>query len=199
MVWLLGRLCTCVCLYAEVRRACAWAIGTAGEYSSPSDSGRVQRRLGARAAMQFTVRRSAVVAPPSSGGVASAAGRTSPGAGKLTGGGTGVRAAGAFSAGRWAHVSPPPVLPVSQFGSREAFDHAVQVVALTAHKETPGGSFVEGRAPLPWRGCLWLAAHALIFSIHRSHSLSFTRAQGIPKYKIGFGRGRGWESWGKFG
>jgi hypothetical protein len=24
--------------------------------------------------------------------------------------------------------------------------------------------------------------------IHRSHSISFTRAQGIPKYKIGFGR-----------
>ncbi len=26
--------------------------------------------------------------------------------------------------------------------------------------------------------------------IHRSHSVSFTRAQGIPKYKIGFGRGK---------
>jgi hypothetical protein len=26
------------------------------------------------------------------------------------------------------------------------------------------------------------------FLIHRSHSISFTRAQGIPKYKIGFGR-----------
>jgi hypothetical protein len=160
----------CVCmpcgsvydLFAEVRRACAWAIGTAGEYSSPFDSGQVQRPLGARAGMQFTVRRSAVATSPSSGGVASAAGRTSPGAGKLTGGGTGVRAAGAFSAGRWAHVSSPPVLPVSQFNSREAFDHAVQVVALTAHKETPGGSFVEGRAPLPWHRCQWLGAHALI-------------------------------------
>jgi hypothetical protein len=35
--------------------------------------------------------------------------------------------------------------------------------------------------------------------IHRSHSISFARAQGIPKYKIGFGRGKGWESWGKIG
>jgi hypothetical protein len=26
------------------------------------------------------------------------------------------------------------------------------------------------------------------FLIHRFHSISFTRAQGIPKYKIGFGR-----------
>jgi hypothetical protein len=32
------------------------------------------------------------------------------------------------------------------------------------------------------------------FHIRRSHSISFTRAQGIPKYKIGFGRGKGWES-----
>ncbi len=35
--------------------------------------------------------------------------------------------------------------------------------------------------------------------IRWSHSISFTRAQGIPKYKIGFGRGKGWESWGKIG
>jgi hypothetical protein len=28
----------------------------------------------------------------------------------------------------------------------------------------------------------------IFFLIHRSHSISFTRAQGIPKYKIGFGR-----------
>jgi hypothetical protein len=28
------------------------------------------------------------------------------------------------------------------------------------------------------------------FSYHRFHSISFTRAQGIPKYKIGFGRER---------
>ncbi len=34
------------------------------------------------------------------------------------------------------------------------------------------------------------------FLIRRSHSISFTRAQGTPKYKIGFGRGKGWESWG---
>ena len=27
-----------------------------------------------------------------------------------------------------------------------------------------------------------------VFIIHRFHSISFTRAQGIPKYKIGFGR-----------
>jgi hypothetical protein len=31
----------------------------------------------------------------------------------------------------------------------------------------------------------------------RSHSISFARAQGIPKYKIGFERGKGWEGWGK--
>ena len=29
---------------------------------------------------------------------------------------------------------------------------------------------------------------AFFFLIHRSHSKSFTRAQGIPKYTIGFGR-----------
>ena len=28
----------------------------------------------------------------------------------------------------------------------------------------------------------------VFFLIHRSHSISFTRAQGIPKYKIRFGR-----------
>ena len=33
----------------------------------------------------------------------------------------------------------------------------------------------------------------------RSHSISLTRAQGVPKYMIGFGRGKGWESWGKTG
>ena len=33
------------------------------------------------------------------------------------------------------------------------------------------------------------------FLVRRSHSIIFTRAQGIPKYKIGFGRGRVWESW----
>jgi hypothetical protein len=31
-------------------------------------------------------------------------------------------------------------------------------------------------------------ATTFFFLIHRSHSISFTRAQGIPKYKIGFGR-----------
>ncbi len=30
----------------------------------------------------------------------------------------------------------------------------------------------------------------IFFLMHRSHSISFTRAQGIPKYKIGFGRGK---------
>jgi hypothetical protein len=34
-----------------------------------------------------------------------------------------------------------------------------------------------------------LASGAFFFLIHRSHSISFTRAQGIPKYKVGFGRG----------
>ena len=29
---------------------------------------------------------------------------------------------------------------------------------------------------------------SIFFLIHRSHSISFTKAQGIPKYKIGFGR-----------
>ena len=33
-----------------------------------------------------------------------------------------------------------------------------------------------------------LPAPAFFSLIHRSHSISFTRAQGIPKYKIGFGR-----------
>ena len=32
-------------------------------------------------------------------------------------------------------------------------------------------------------GCIFF-----FFLIHRSHSISFTRAQGIPKYKIRFGR-----------
>jgi hypothetical protein len=35
--------------------------------------------------------------------------------------------------------------------------------------------------------------------IHRSLSISFTRAQDIPKFMMGFGRGKGWESWGKIG
>jgi hypothetical protein len=30
-----------------------------------------------------------------------------------------------------------------------------------------------------------------IFHMRRSHSISFTRAQGIPKYKTGFGKGKG--------
>ncbi len=43
------------------------------------------------------------------------------------------------------------------------------------------------------------AAGATFSLTHRSHSISFTRAQGIPKYKIGFGEGEGWESWGEIG
>jgi hypothetical protein len=46
---------------------------------------------------------------------------------------------------------------------------------------------------------LSLATRVLVFFLrHRSHSISFTRAQGIPRYKIGFGRekdgrvGRDW-------
>jgi hypothetical protein len=31
------------------------------------------------------------------------------------------------------------------------------------------------------------------------HPISFTGAQGVPKYKIGYGRGKGWESWGRVG
>jgi hypothetical protein len=33
------------------------------------------------------------------------------------------------------------------------------------------------------------------FLIRRSHSISFTSN---PKYKVGFGRGKGWESWGNW-
>ena len=36
----------------------------------------------------------------------------------------------------------------------------------------------------------------VFFLMRRSHSIGFTKAQGIPKYKIGFGRGKGWEGWG---
>jgi hypothetical protein len=39
----------------------------------------------------------------------------------------------------------------------------------------------------------WGGEHRLFFLMHRSHSISFTRAQGIPEYNIGFGRGKGWE------
>ena len=35
----------------------------------------------------------------------------------------------------------------------------------------------------------YVSVCVFFFLIHRSHSISFTRAQGIPKYKIGFGRG----------
>ncbi len=35
------------------------------------------------------------------------------------------------------------------------------------------------------------------FLVHRSYSISFRGAQGIPKYNTGFGRGKGWEIvWG---
>jgi hypothetical protein len=46
-------------------------------------------------------------------------------------------------------------------------------------------------------GLVWACAR-FFFLKHTSHSISFTRAQGIPKYKIGFGRekdgrvGRDW-------
>ncbi len=36
--------------------------------------------------------------------------------------------------------------------------------------------------------CCFCCFFVVFFLIHRSHSISFTRAQGIPKYKIGFGR-----------
>jgi hypothetical protein len=38
-------------------------------------------------------------------------------------------------------------------------------------------------------GCI--STQGGFFLIHRSHSISFTRAQGIPKHKIGFARGKG--------
>jgi hypothetical protein len=41
---------------------------------------------------------------------------------------------------------------------------------------------------VPLRLC---CSNCLFSLIHRSHSISFTRAQGIPKYKIGFARGKG--------
>ncbi len=38
------------------------------------------------------------------------------------------------------------------------------------------------------------------FLILRSHSMRFTGTQGVhPKYTIGSGRGKGWESWGRVG
>jgi hypothetical protein len=42
--------------------------------------------------------------------------------------------------------------------------------------------------------CLVRLAFALFRRglILRSHSISFTGPQGIPKYNIGFGRGKGW-------
>jgi hypothetical protein len=44
-------------------------------------------------------------------------------------------------------------------------------------------------SPRAWRTHVpAVGAQAFFFRIHRSHSISFTRAQGIPKYKIGFGR-----------
>ncbi len=46
----------------------------------------------------------------------------------------------------------------------------------------------EGEKDAAWQ-CDWLRlAIFFFFLIHRFHSISFTRAQGIPKYKIGFGR-----------
>jgi hypothetical protein len=39
----------------------------------------------------------------------------------------------------------------------------------------------------------------MFFLILRSHSTSFTGAQGVPKYKIGLGRGKGWKNWGRIG
>jgi hypothetical protein len=47
-----------------------------------------------------------------------------------------------------------------------------------------------------WSDGYWVAMREVLMGclffplIHRSHSISFTRAQGVPKYKIGFGRGK---------
>jgi hypothetical protein len=38
--------------------------------------------------------------------------------------------------------------------------------------------------------CVGGVVLVIFFLTHRSHSISFTRAQGIPRYKIGFGRER---------
>jgi hypothetical protein len=39
-----------------------------------------------------------------------------------------------------------------------------------------------------WGDALHAPQGRLSFLVHRFHSISFTRAQGIPRYKIGFGR-----------
>jgi hypothetical protein len=41
-----------------------------------------------------------------------------------------------------------------------------------------------------WLGCPFPPPPLLFFLIRSSHSISFTSAQGIPMYKIGFGRGK---------
>jgi hypothetical protein len=52
-----------------------------------------------------------------------------------------------------------------------------------------------------WRWVEMLGRSSFFSLILWSLSISFTRGQGIPKYKIQdrVGRGKGWESWGKIG
>jgi hypothetical protein len=48
--------------------------------------------------------------------------------------------------------------------------------------------------------CRFTSTACALFSLlRRSHAISFTRAHVVPKCKIGLGRGKGWESWGKIG
>jgi hypothetical protein len=48
-------------------------------------------------------------------------------------------------------------------------------------------------------GALTVVFFFFFFLIHRFHSISFTRAQGIPKYKIGFGREKDVRVWERLG
>jgi hypothetical protein len=90
---------------------------------------------------------------------------------------------------------------------REINDQVRVALETTRKQASDFQQYVRERdrtTPLPSPlGCLWrphaVLSEAQFFSlIHRSHSISFTRAQGIPKYKIGFRRekdgrvGRDW-------
>jgi hypothetical protein len=81
------------------------------------------------------------------------------------------------------------------------FPAALPTTGIGFNTSGRGGCGLCGRAPTchacpSTRGLLSLH-HCIFFLIHRSHSISFTRAQGIPKYKIGFGivSKMGWGYW----
>jgi hypothetical protein len=56
-----------------------------------------------------------------------------------------------------------------------------------------GGDDAVVRVALLWHVVSTLGNVIFSFS-HRSHFISFTRAQGIPKCKIGLGKGKGWDA-----